>query len=76
MCFAVKDRGIGISAEDLPRVFTPFFRGDRSRSRETGGVGLGLTLAKRIVEAHQGTIEVASEVGNGTTVRVRVPGIR
>ena len=75
VCFVVEDRGIGISAEDLPRVFTPFFRGDRSRSRETGGVGLGLTLAKRIVEAHQGTIEVASEVGNGTTVRVRVPWI-
>ena len=73
--FVVKDKGIGISAEDLPRVFTPFFRGDRSRSRETGGVGLGLTLAKRIVEAHRGTIDVASEVGSGTTVRVRVPAI-
>jgi signal transduction histidine kinase len=73
--FVVKDRGIGISGEDLPRVFTPFFRGDRSRSRETGGVGLGLTLAKRIVEAHRGSIEVASEVGVGTTVRVRMPAI-
>lgn len=73
--FVVKDRGIGISGEDLPRVFTPFFRGDRSRSRETGGVGLGLTLARRIVEAHHGTIDVASEVGRGTTVRVRVPWI-
>lgn len=75
VCFVVKDRGIGISGEDLPRVFTPFFRGDRSRSRETGGVGLGLTLAKRIVEAHRGTIDVASEVGSGTTVRVCVPSI-
>jgi signal transduction histidine kinase len=73
--FVIEDRGIGISAEDLPRVFTPFFRGDRSRSRETGGVGLGLTLAKRIVEAHQGTIDVASKVGAGTTVRVRVPAV-
>ena len=73
VCFVVKDRGIGISGEDLPRVFTPFFRGDRSRSRETGGVGLGLTLAKRIVEAHAGTIDVTSEVGAGTTVRVRIP---
>ncbi len=71
--FSVRDHGIGISAEDLPRVFTAFFRGDRSRSRETGGVGLGLTLAKRIVDAHGGTIEVASEHGKGTTVRVTIP---
>ena len=71
--FEVRDHGLGISAEDLPRVFTAFFRGDRSRSRETGGVGLGLTLAKRIVEAHGGTIEVASQHGKGTTVRVTIP---
>ena len=71
--FEIRDRGIGITADDLPRVFTPFFRGDRSRSREAGGVGLGLTLAKRIVEAHGGTIEVASTHGAGTTVRVAVP---
>jgi signal transduction histidine kinase len=71
--FEVADRGLGIPAEDLPRVFTPFFRGERSRSRGTGGVGLGLTLAKRIVEAHGGTIDVTSEVGGGTTVRVSLP---
>jgi signal transduction histidine kinase len=71
--FTVRDRGIGILAEDLPRVFTAFFRGDKSRSRETGGVGLGLTLAKRIVEAHGGTIEIASQTGEGTTVRVALP---
>ncbi len=69
----VKDRGAGIPAEDLPRVFTAFFRGDKSRSRETGGVGLGLTLAKRIAEAHGGTITIASTVGVGTTVRLVVP---
>ena len=51
-CFAVSDHGMGIPAEDLPRVFTAFFRSERSRSRGTGGVGLGLTLAQRIVEAH------------------------
>jgi signal transduction histidine kinase len=73
--FEIRDRGIGITAEDLPRVFTPFFRGDRSRSREAGGVGLGLTLAKRIVEAHGGTIDVASTHGVGTTVRVAVPSV-
>ena len=75
VAFAVRDRGVGIPAEDLPRVFTAFFRGDRSRSRETGGVGLGLTLAKRLVEAHGGTIDIASEVGAGTTVRVAVPAV-
>jgi signal transduction histidine kinase len=71
--FEIRDRGIGITAEDLPRVFAPFFRGERSRSREAGGVGLGLTLAKRLVAAHGGTIELASTPGAGTTARVAVP---
>jgi signal transduction histidine kinase len=71
--FEVTDRGVGIPAEDLSRVFSAFFRGERSRSRGTGGVGLGLTLAKRIVEAHGGTIGVTSAVGAGTTVRVTLP---
>jgi two-component system OmpR family sensor kinase len=71
----VRDRGIGIDPEDLPRLFTPFFRTDRSRARGTGGVGLGLALAKRIAEAHGGAIEVASAPGEGTTVRVRLPGV-
>jgi signal transduction histidine kinase len=70
----VRDRGIGIDAADLPRLFTPFFRTDRSRARGTGGVGLGLTLAKRIVEAHGGSIAVESAPGQGTTIRFRVPG--
>jgi len=71
--FEVVDRGAGIGAEDLPHVFTAFFRGEKSRSRETGGVGLGLTLAKRIVEAHHGTIEAESSAGEGTTMRVSLP---
>jgi two-component system OmpR family sensor kinase len=71
--FTVRDRGIGIAPDDLPRVFAAFFRGDRSRSRETGGVGLGLTLAKRIVEAHGGTIEIASRPNEGTTVTFALP---
>ncbi|NVB83422.1 MAG: HAMP domain-containing histidine kinase [Kofleriaceae bacterium] len=71
--FEVIDRGIGISDDDLPRVFTAFFRADRSRSRETGGVGLGLTLAKRIVEAHGGRIEALSKPNRGTTMRVSLP---
>jgi signal transduction histidine kinase len=69
----VRDRGIGIEAADLPRLFTPFFRTDRSRARGTGGVGLGLALAKRIAEAHRGTITVESTPGEGATFRVRLP---
>jgi signal transduction histidine kinase len=57
----VIDRGVGIAPEDRPRVFTPFFRADRSRTRATGGVGLGLALARRIVEAHGGAIDFHSE---------------
>jgi signal transduction histidine kinase len=69
----VADRGAGIAEADLPYVFAPFFRADRSRSRGTGGVGLGLTLAQRIVEAHGATIAVASRLGEGTRVTIRVP---
>jgi len=69
----VADRGIGIDPLDLPRLFTPFFRSDRSRARGTGGTGLGLALVKRIAEAHGGTVTVESEVGKGTTFRVRLP---
>jgi signal transduction histidine kinase len=69
----VSDRGIGVEASDLPRIFTPFFRTDRSRARRTGGVGLGLALAKRIVEAHRGTVTFRSEAGRGTTVTFTIP---
>jgi two-component system OmpR family sensor kinase len=69
----VSDHGIGIDAADLPRLFEPFFRSDRSRARKTGGVGLGLALAKRIVEAHHGHIVVESQVGVGTTVAFTIP---
>lgn len=71
--FEVLDRGIGIATADLPNIYNTFFRGERSRSRETGGVGLGLTLAKKIVEAHGGTIAITSSAGNGTRARVVVP---
>lgn len=69
----VADRGMGIDPADLPHIFTPFFRADRSRTRKTGGVGLGLTLVRRIVTAHGGSIDVRSVVGSGTVVCVTLP---
>jgi signal transduction histidine kinase len=75
--FEVQDRGAGVAAEDLPRLFEPFFRADRSRARspspQSGGVGLGLTLCRRIVEAHGGTITARSAPGEGTTIAFRLP---
>lgn len=69
----VEDRGIGIAEEDLQHVFRPFFRADRSRTRATGGLGLGLALAKRVVAAHGGEIALTSRKGEGTRARVRLP---
>ncbi len=69
----VRDHGMGIAPEDLARVFEPFFRTDRSRTRATGGLGLGLALARRIVTAHGGTLRLASEPGHGTSARIDVP---
>jgi len=68
----VADTGQGIAAEDLPRVFGRFFRADQSRTG-AGNSGLGLAISKAIVEAHGGTIEVASEENAGTTFTVRLP---
>jgi two-component system, OmpR family, sensor kinase len=69
----VVDRGVGISSDDLPLVFRPFFRADKSRTRATGGLGLGLALAKRIVDAHGGSLELVSSPSEGTRARVRLP---
>jgi len=63
----VKDSGVGIAAEHLPRIFERFYRVDRERSREAGGTGLGLAIVKHIVEAHGSKVEIESEVGKGTT---------
>jgi len=69
----VRDRGIGIEAADIARLFEPFFRADRSRNRGSGGLGLGLALARRILAAHGGTLTVKSVVGEGTTARIELP---
>jgi signal transduction histidine kinase len=67
---AVRDSGPGIPAEVIPRVFDRFYRGEQARSREAGGAGLGLCIAKTIAELHGGRIEVESAPGAGSTFRV------
>jgi len=70
---AVADTGEGIPPQDLPNIFERFYRVDKSRARATGGSGLGLTIAKRLIEAHGGKIEVQSELGKGSRFAFTVP---
>jgi signal transduction histidine kinase len=70
---SVTDTGEGIPAEELPNIFERFYRVDKSRARTTGGYGLGLTIAKRLVEAHGGKIEVQSELEKGSRFTFTVP---
>jgi signal transduction histidine kinase len=65
---AIQDFGSGIPKQDLPYIFEPFYRVDKSRSKETGGYGLGMSLGKKIMEAHGGAIEITSRLKVGTTV--------
>jgi signal transduction histidine kinase len=69
----VTDQGIGIDKEDLPRIFDRFYRADPSRSKVTDGLGLGLSIAKKIVDMHKGTISVKSKPNTGTTFTVHLP---
>jgi signal transduction histidine kinase len=73
---SVADTGEGIPPEHLPMIFERFYRVDKSRTRATGGSGLGLTIAKRIVDAHGGTIKVTSELGKGSTFTFSIPVIK
>jgi two-component system OmpR family sensor kinase len=69
----VSDNGTGIQSEHLPHLFERFYRSESSRTRKTGGAGLGLSITKSIVDAHMGTIDVKSKPGEGTTFRVLLP---
>jgi heavy metal sensor kinase len=71
----IKDTGIGISDEDLDKVFDRFYRADKSRSKEGGGIGLGLSICEEIVKLHGGRIEIKSEIGTGTTVSIHLKKI-
>ena len=70
---SVEDRGPGIPREELPRIFERFYRLDKARSRKLGGAGLGLPIAKTIVEAHGGRVEAASRLGEGTKMTLYLP---
>ena len=67
-----KDSGTGISPEDLKNIFEPFYRADRSRSRNTGGFGLGLSICKKIIDAHKGELIITSKVNEGTDVQIKL----
>jgi len=72
---SVRDTGRGIEAQDLDRIFDRFARADPSRSRHTGGFGLGLSIVRAIVEAHGGTVAVESGAGRGSTFRIALPAV-
>lgn len=69
----VCDTGFGIAPDDLPRIFDRFYRADPSRQSEAGESGLGLAIARSIVEAHGGRISVSSHLGEGTTMSIFIP---
>jgi signal transduction histidine kinase len=74
--FSVSDSGPGIPIEDLPHIFSPLFRGESSRNRSTGGAGLGLTIARRILRAHGGDLSVGNRPEGGATFTARLPVAR
>jgi two-component system phosphate regulon sensor histidine kinase PhoR len=70
----VRDTGEGIPAQHLERLFERFYRVDRARSREMGGTGLGLAIVKHLARAHGGEVKVTSELGQGSTFEIDLPG--
>jgi signal transduction histidine kinase len=68
--FEIRDTGIGISEEELPKIFDRFWRSDKARSYTSGGNGLGLAIAKSIADRYQGTTTVKSKLGKGTSVYI------
>jgi two-component system phosphate regulon sensor histidine kinase PhoR len=71
--FRISDTGPGISAEDQERVFERFYKADKARTRSNGGSGLDLSIAKKIVEMHKGSIHLESKLGQGTTFKISLP---
>jgi two-component system sensor histidine kinase SenX3 len=69
----VRDRGVGIPAKDLERIFERFYRVDRARSRDTGGTGLGLSIVRHVATNHGGDVLVESQEGLGSTFTLRLP---
>jgi two-component system phosphate regulon sensor histidine kinase PhoR len=70
---SVKDTGIGIAEDQIPRIFERFYRVDKSRSRASGGTGLGLSIVKHAIQVHQAKIDVSSQLGVGTEMTVKFP---
>ena len=75
-CLEVSDTGIGIATEHLPHLGERFYRVDKARSREAGGAGLGLSIARGIAVSHGGTLTLASNAGQGVTARITLPAAR
>ena len=75
VCVEVRDHGVGIPPQALPRIFDRFFHIDQQGGHMFSGVGLGLSIARQVIEQHEGKIEVASQVGKGSTVAVRLKAI-
>ena len=73
VALTVADRGPGVPDAALPRLFDPFYRTEQSRSRRTGGLGLGLMLVRQIVEAHGGSVQAENRAGGGLAVHLRLP---
>jgi len=72
----VRDTGVGIAPEHIPRITERFYRVDRSRSRETGGTGLGLAIVKHVLQRHGAALHITSTVGKGSTFSVTFPANR